>query len=156
MMSLRLLLIPLTAVVTTIASAAPVQLLYPDATYTPGNAFTLKVELPTATDLGSYQIDLLLSGSSGIAGVDYFFDLAGTDATMTGYVFPSEAQFFDSVNFDSAMTQRLTLSDINFDGLDVNGVDVIPGSNSSVANVIVSTLPTFTGDLTFSVDAAAR
>ncbi|QDT02564.1 hypothetical protein K227x_09420 [Rubripirellula lacrimiformis] len=154
-MFLRLLLIPLMALMATVASSAPVRLLFPDSTFTPGSQFFFSVELPTATNLGSYQIDLLLSGSSGTAGVDYFFDLAGTDAAMTGYVFPSDGQFFDTVNLDSAMSQRLTLSDINFDGMDVNGAGVVSGTNDAIANIVVSTLPTFSGSLMFSVDADA-
>ncbi|MCC9601046.1 PEP-CTERM sorting domain-containing protein [Stieleria sp. JC731] len=149
-MPLRLLLLSFATLMSTAVSAAPVQLLYSNSAYTPGSSFTLSVGLPAATNLGSYQIDLLLSGNSGTAGVDYFFDLAGTDAAASGYVFPSDALFFDAVNTDSAMTQRLTLSDFDF-----TGVDVVPGTNSSVANVVVSTLPTYMGDLTFSVDAAA-
>lgn len=147
-MFIRFLMIPVVALFAAVASAAPVQLLFPGSTFAPGTSFMFSVATPAATNLGSYQFDILLSGSSGTAGVDYFYDLGATDAAATGYVFPVTDFYADAANLDSPSTQRLTLSDFDF-----AGVDVVPGTNSSVATVVVSTLPSFTGDLSFIVDS---
>ncbi|WP_182867182.1 hypothetical protein [Stieleria mannarensis] len=115
---------------------------------TPGTGLNVSVELPSTTDLASYQIELVLSSNTGTAGIDFFFDDALTAAPATGYIFPSSAFFFPVVFNESSMAQRLVLSDFDF-----SPVDVTPGINNLVANVVVQTSATYIGELVLSVDA---
>tara|TARA_R110002049_G_scaffold309268_1_gene519577 strand:+ start:110676 stop:111290 length:615 start_codon:yes stop_codon:yes gene_type:complete len=138
------------ALLTSVASATPVQLVLSDSTFTPGTPLGFSVETPAATNLGSYQFDILLSGTSGTAGLDYFVNLDATTAATNGYIFNSSASFFDSVNLDSPTTQRLTLTDFDF-----AGVNVVPGINNIVASAVISTRPSYRGNLTLSIDATA-
>jgi hypothetical protein len=110
--------------------------------YTPGQPVTFDVRLPAMTNLGSYNIDLVLDGAAGTAGVDFFFDVPATIPAATNYVFPSSANFFDAVTLDSPTRHRITLSDF-----DLTGVNVVPGSNDRVANVVLRTSPGFRGQL---------
>src|SRR6185369_10844646 len=106
------------------------------------------VVLPTISNLGSYNIDLLLESNTRTAGVDYFFDVAATVPAATHYVFPSATNYFDSVTVDSTTRDRITLTDF-----DLIGVNVAAGINDRVANVVFRTLATFHGTLSVSVDA---
>ncbi len=127
--------------------AAPVLLEIPD-NFTPGVSFVISVSVPAITNLGSYNIDLLIEGDVGDAGSDFYFDESATTAAAVGYVFPSQDFFFFSTNLESTLTQRLTLSDFDF-----VGADVVLGVNSAIAQVVVSTLPSFVGSLTFTIDS---
>jgi hypothetical protein len=126
--------------------AAPITLVLPSG-YTPGVPFKFSVLIPTVTNLGSYNIDVLMSGDVGIAGTDFLFDIGGTNAAASGYVFPSADFFFAATNLDSVTTARVTLTD-----LDLTGVDVTEGVNNSIAQVQVSTAPGYTGILSFVID----
>jgi hypothetical protein len=118
------------------------------SSYTPGQPIAFDVHLPAITNLGSYNIDLVLESAAGTAGVDFFFDVAATVSAATNYVFTSPANFFDAANVDSAMRHRITLTDFDF-----VGVDVVPGSNDRVATVVFQTDATFAGTLELFVDA---
>lgn len=134
--------------VSSVVFAAPIQLIEGlPSTYTPGQPVTFQVRLPSVTDLGSYNIDLVVEGNSGIAGVDYSFDVAATMPSATSYIFPSATNFFDAANVDSPMRQRITLSDFDF-----AGVDIVPGTNDLVANVVVNTAANFLGSLSLFAD----
>ncbi|MEL6108398.1 MAG: PEP-CTERM sorting domain-containing protein [Planctomycetota bacterium] len=121
-----------------------------DSTFTPGTAFAFSVELPSLTNLGAYNIDILLTGDTGTAGTDFFFDLAQTVPASSGYVFTTDVFFASATNNDSTLTQRLTLTDFDFFGL-----NVIPGVNSNIAEVVVQTSGGYTGNLTLSVDTTS-
>lgn len=128
---------------------APIQLMEGlPSSYTPGQPVTFDVRLPGMTNLGSYNIDLVLESSVGVAGTDFFFDVAATVPAPTNYVFPSSANFFDAANVESATRHRITLTDFDF-----IGVNVTPGTNDRVANIVFQTAPTFTGRLSLFVDA---
>ncbi|QEG43104.1 PEP-CTERM sorting domain-containing protein [Roseimaritima ulvae] len=132
-----------------VASAGMITLDVSDTKFTPGTPFTVSVELPALTNLASYNIDILLSSSTGTAGTDFFFDGGATTAAPTNYVFPAADWFDATSNLDSSSTERLTLSDFDAGFL---GYDVVPGVNNSLAQVVVSTLPGFTGELSLSID----
>jgi hypothetical protein len=118
------------------------------SSYTPGQPVAFDVRLPAITELGSYNIDLVLESTSGTAGVDFFFDVAATAPTVTNYIFPSAVNFFDAVNIDSPSQHRITLTDF-----DVAGVNVIPGANDRVATVVFQTTSNFDGPLSVFVAA---
>lgn len=129
--------------------AAPVGINGLNGNYTPGDSLSFEVSLPAIANIGSYNIDLVLTGSTGMAGTDFFFDVAATDAASSNYIFASTANYFDAVNIDSPLVHRLTLSD-----LDLSGVDVVAGINDQVATVVIGTSASFLGDLSLVVDSA--
>jgi hypothetical protein len=131
------------------AMSAPIQLIDGlPSSYVPGQPITFDVRLPLITNLGSYNIDVVLESDTGIAGTNFVFDVAATVPAATSYVFPSSAYFVDAANVDSSMRHRITLTDFDF-----AGVDVLPGTNDHVANVVIQTSPNFTGRLNLFVDA---
>jgi hypothetical protein len=105
------------------------------------------VRLPAISNLGSYNIDLVLESTVGTAGVDFFFDVAATVPASMNYVFPSSANFFDAVNVDSQSRHRITLTDF-----DLVGIDVVPAANDRVAAVVIQTAATFSGQLALFAD----
>lgn len=129
------------------ALSAPIEINGLPSSFTPGQSFSFEVSLPPVANLGAYNIDLLLTGSSGAAGTDFSFNLAGTDVASSGYVFPSAANYFDSVNVDSPLVQRLSLTDF-----DLTGVSVVDGVNDRIATVFVDTVGGFDGSLTIALD----
>lgn len=129
------------------ATGAPISLEGLTGAYSPGGVTTFEVVVPELANLGAYNIDLTLSSTEGTAGVDFFFNLAATKPATSQYVFPSTFNFFDAVNLDSPSTQRLTLSDFDF-----TGVDVVAGVNDRIATVWIGTLAGFTGDLDLAFD----
>jgi len=131
------------------AKSAPIQLIDGlPSSYTPGQPVTFDVHLPPISNLGSYNVDVVLESDTGIAGTDFYFDVAATTPAATNYVFPSSANFFDAANVDPVMRHRISLTDFDF-----TGVNVAPGTNDRVANVVFQTAPTFTGNLSLFVDA---
>lgn len=123
-----------------------VQLVDLPSNFQPGESFAFDVIIPQTTSLASYQIDLLLSSTTGTAGSDYLFGDV-TPAT-SGYVFPSNADFGDGTNLESSMLQRLSLSDF-----DLDGHSTVAGVNDRIATVSVQTSAAFMGSLELSVDA---
>jgi hypothetical protein len=147
---LRYLVATLAAMVVPIpVLGAPIQLIsgLPDS-FTPGQPVSFDVSLPAITNLGSYNIDLILESSAGTAGVDYFFDAAATLPATTHYVFSSTVNYFNSVTLDSTTRDRITLTDFDFSGL-----NVVSGANDQVAKVVVQTSASFHGPLSISVVA---
>lgn len=116
--------------------------------FQPGTPITFDVRLPPISNLGAYNIDLVLESTAGTAGVDYFFDAAATVPAVTNYVFPTSANFFDAVNVDSPSRHRITLSDF-----DLSGVNILAGQNDRVATVVLRTEPDFGNPLSLFVDA---
>jgi hypothetical protein len=104
------------------------------------------VRLPAISNLGAYNIDLVLESSAGNAGTDFFFDVAATAPALTNYVFPSTANFLDATTVDSSMRHRITLTDFAFAGVNVGGM------NDHVATVLFRTTPLFKGPLRVFVD----
>ena len=117
------------------------------STYTPGSFVEFEIAMPPISNLGSYNIDLVLTSDTGLAGTDFFFDVEATVPADSGYVFFSDTNFFDAVSSDSASTLRLTLTDFDF-----NGVDVVADANDRVARVFIGTAAAFSGDLILSLD----
>lgn len=120
----------------------------PSPKYTAGQAFDFTIEMPDVTGLFAYEISLLLTSDSGVAGIDYYF-LDGISAP-SNYVFPSLANRAVVTAIDSPSLSRLTISDID----DINfGTDVVSGTNDHVAGLQIMTAANFAGDLELSVDA---
>lgn len=125
-------------------------------TYTPGTPYNLKVALPGMTNLASYQIDVKMSSTSGVAGIDYYFTgfipspPVGGGLTR-GYVFPSFANFAKAINTTPSETV-ISLTDFNFDGTDIVGVNVVPNANDLLGELTLMTLPSFSGNLALSFD----
>jgi hypothetical protein len=116
--------------------------------YIPGQPVVFDVRLPAISNLGSYNMDLVLESTTGTAGVDYFFDVAATLPAAASYVFPSSANFFDAVNVDSPTRHRLTLTDF-----DLAGVHVVADQNDQVATIVLRTSLGFNGPLSLFIDA---
>jgi hypothetical protein len=129
-------------------AAEPILLTGLGTTFVPGKTFTFDVKLPALSGLGSYNVDVVLESPTGIAGTDFFFDVAATIPSLTAYVFLSSANYFDAANVDSPARHRLTLTDF-----DLAGSDVEVGMNDMVAHVAVTTSPTFLGPLTVGIHA---
>jgi hypothetical protein len=117
-------------------------------TYIPGLPASFDVRLPNITNLGSYNIDLVLEGSTGAAGVDFYFDAAATLPAAASYVFPSSANYVDAVTVDSATRHRITLTDYDF-----SGANIANGTNDRVATVVFRTAATMNSPLSIFVDA---
>jgi hypothetical protein len=116
--------------------------------FIPGQGVSFDVRLPSITNLGSYNIDLVLESNVGTAGVDFFFDAAATGPASMSYVFPSTLNYVDAVTVDSATRHRITLTDF-----DLSGVNVVGGTNDRVATVVFGTSAAFKGPLSIFVDA---
>ena len=130
--------------------AAPFQLVFPDGTYQPGSPLLFQVLLPVAvTELGAYEIQIVLTGDEPTAGVDFGFDVDATEAADAQYVFDSADLFFDTILTESATSQILWLTDLTLGA----GVDVAESINDRVANVVVNTAASYRGTLTFTIDA---
>ncbi len=114
--------------------------------YVPGQPKSFVFRLPTVSNLGSYNVELLLTSPSGVAGTDFYFDAVATAPAATEYVFPSAENFFASSNVVPGNTHSLTLSDFG-----LTGVNVVAGTNDAVAAVVFLTSPTFNGVLSFSL-----
>lgn len=114
--------------------------------YVPGQPTAIDIHLPSVTNLGAYNIDLVLEANVGTAGVDFFFDVAATMAASTKYVFPSTTNYFDAATIDSPQRHRITLTDFAF-----AGTNVAAGANDRVAAVVLRTAPTFRSPLSVSV-----
>jgi hypothetical protein len=114
--------------------------------YLPGEPVMFDVRLPAISNLGAYNIDLVLESSAGNAGTDFFFDVAATTPAVTSYVFPTTANFLDAATIDSSMRHRSTLTDFAFSGVNV------AGGNDHVATVIFRTTPLFNGPLRVFAD----
>ncbi|MEX2170230.1 MAG: hypothetical protein WD851_13035 [Pirellulales bacterium] len=117
--------------------------------YTPGSAIVFKVGLPAIANLGAYNVDLILTSDAGVAGIDYFFDVAATTPVAQDYVFPFTANYFDAANVDSPSQHRLTLTDF-----DLDGVDVVSGANEFLVVAVIRSADDFAGSLMLSVDVA--
>ncbi len=118
------------------------------SSYIPGQPVTFNVRLPAITNLGSYNIDVVLESTTGTAGSDFFFDVATAAPSVTNYVFPSTDNFFDAVNVDSPSQHRITLTDF-----DLVGVNVVTGVNDRVATVVFQTASTFDGPVSVFIAA---
>lgn len=129
------------------AWAAPLFISGLSGSYVPGATIEFDVGLPPIVNLGAYNVDLALTSPSGVAGVDYFFDVVATVPSPSHYVFPSAVNYFDAANVDSPSQHRLTLSDFDF-----GGVDVVAGVNDLVAHVVIQTTTEFLGELSLSFD----
>jgi hypothetical protein len=116
--------------------------------YIPGQSIAFDVRVPAISNLGSYNIDLVLEGSVAGAGTDYFFSTALTTPASTNYVFASSANFVAAANIDSPTRHRITLTDF-----DLVGTNVVPSVNDRVARVVLQTVPSYRGQLDLFVDA---
>ena len=119
-------------------------------TYLPGATIGFDLRLPALTNLGVYNIDLVLESSTGIAGEDFFFDVVSTTPSTSAYLFPTTDYFFDAVNIEPPTRHRITLTDFY-----LPGADIVPGLNDLVAHVVLGTSSSFSGAINLSVDASA-
>jgi len=132
--------------------AAPIQMIFSSGTYQHGSPLLFSIVLPTNVgDLGAYEIQVVMTGETPTAGVDYEFDVGATEAANSQYVFDSTDQFFDTLGADSATSQILVLTDFTLG----TGVGVAAGINDRVADVVVNTSADYTGSLVFSIDVVS-
>jgi hypothetical protein len=131
------------------ASGASIQLIenFPSS-YLPGELVEFDVRLPAMSNLGAYNLDIVLESSTGTAGIDFYLDDAATAPAPQNYVFPPAVFFFDSVNIESSTRHRITLTDF-----DLTGVDLVSGTNDRVAHVVFRTSPSFSYPLSLFVDS---
>ncbi|TWU48575.1 hypothetical protein Poly51_44750 [Rubripirellula tenax] len=130
--------------------AAGVRIIDAPATYQPGQSFTFDVIVPSMTSLSSYNIDVLITGSTGVVLSDFQVESVVPAVPASGYVFSSNNDFFAATFQTSAATQTVNLSDF-----DLTGVNTVIGVNDRIATVSVSTLASFQGDLQLSIDLNA-
>lgn len=115
--------------------------------YVPGQPKSFEFRLPPVSNLGSYNVELLLTSPTGVAGTDFYFDASATaPAASNNYIFSSAVNFFASVNALPGNTHSLTLSDFS-----LTGTNVIAGTNDAVASVVFRTSPSFNGLLSLSL-----
>jgi len=125
-------------------------------TYVPGEPIEFQLRLPAISNLGAYQIDLLVesattnhsSNNTATAGVDYAFDLAATSAADVSYVFSSSAYFAAATNVESPNRQRITVTDFI-----INGTDVVPGSNDLIGTIVLQLAESLRASLEIKIDA---
>src|SRR5262245_25510376 len=77
--------------------------------YIPGSTTTFEVRLPQMSNLGAYNIDLVLGSTASTGGFDFFFDV-GNILPAANYVFPSTANYFAASAPDPLGRDRVTLS----------------------------------------------
>jgi hypothetical protein len=130
------------------ADAAPVTLSFSSNTYVPGEDIVFDIQLPTITNLATYNVDVVIEGVGAIAGNEFRVVNDKVVPATTTYVFGSSARFALAVNTASINQVIVTTTDF----VDA-GTDVVVGVNDAIATVRVDTLPSFRGDLVFSVDA---
>jgi hypothetical protein len=132
---------------TAAAEVTLVPLSFSQDTYVPGDDIVFDVQLPAITNLGTYNLDIIIAGELPNASTDFNVEESGIIPATTNYVFGSNENFFQAVNTFSSTQLLLTGSDFAD-----SGTDVVVGVNDAVASVRVTTLSTYTGDLFFSVD----
>jgi hypothetical protein len=161
MLRSTLLALAITGWLHTSAAAGLIFQLMPPA-YTPGDTFSFEVWLTGAQNLNSYNIDLVMTSSAGIAGTDFYFHSdTGSPPSMRPadsedrYVF-DESQygidpgdlFFAATASVSGAEARLNLSDAVLDFV----TEVTTNSPyDKIATVWVTTTAN-AGVLNFSVD----
>lgn len=116
------------------------------SSYVPGQPVTFDVHLPAVSNLGAYNIDLVLESSAGDSGTNFYFDVMATAPASINYIFQSTANFYDATTTDSSMRHRITLTDFAFSGVNVGA------TNDNVATVTFRTTPEFNGLLRVFVD----
>lgn len=114
--------------------------------YVPGQPSAFVFRLPPVSNLGAYNVELLLTSPTGVAGTDFFFDNGATVPAASEYVFPSVENFFASTNVLPGNIHSLTLSDFS-----PTGVNVVAGTNDAVTSVVFGTSPSFNGVLSLSL-----
>lgn len=114
--------------------------------YVPGQPKSFEFRLPPVSNLGSYNVELLLTSPTGVAGTDFYFDASATAPAASNYVFSSAENFFASVNVLPGNTHSLTLSDFS-----LTGTNVVAGMNDAVASIVYRTSPSFNGVLSMSL-----
>jgi hypothetical protein len=120
------------------------------STYVPGESLPFEVRLPAVTNLGAYNIDVVVEADNGVVGADFSFDMDATQPAIPGYVFPSTENFVKAANLDSPNRQRMTLTDF-----DLNGVDVLADKNDLVAIVVLHTSQHNPSPLRLSIDVSS-
>lgn len=114
--------------------------------YVPGQPNYFVLRLPAVTNLGSYNVELLLTSPTGVAGTDFYFDAVATHSISPGYVFPNASNFFTAANTLSGNRHSLTISDFA-----LAGTDIVPGVNDGIATVVFKTSPGFNGALSLAL-----
>lgn len=112
------------------------------ATYTPGEAFTFKVSVPTLFDFTNYTLQLVFTTDPINPPL-----FASASAAASNYVYPSSAGFQSTLStvLDSNEV-ILTLSDST-----TPGVEVVPGTNDQIATVTVTPGLSLTGPIRLSI-----
>jgi hypothetical protein len=129
--------------------APPIELLENvPTTFVPGQPVEFQVRLPAITNLGAYQVDLLVESATALAGVDFSFDLPSIHVADSDYVFLSSNLFAAATNLEGPNRQRLTLTDF-----ELAGIDVVPNINDLIGTIVLNTSKSLDGLLEIKVDA---
>lgn len=143
---------PFLNVSATVASAASAAIVFdglPDS-YVPGQPIAFELRLPAITNLGAYNIDVVLESDMELAGVDYELNQAASLPADVDYVFSSTVNFASAVNVDNSRRHRLTLSDF-----DLSGTGIVPAGNDRVGTIVINTLASSAGSLKVSIDGTS-
>jgi hypothetical protein len=117
-------------------------------TYVPGESVEFQDKLPALSNLGAYQVDLLVESATALAGVDFSFDLPSINIADSDYVFMSSDFFAAATNLEGANRQRLTLTDF-----ELAGIDVVPNVNDLIGTIVLRTFKSLNAVLEIKVDA---
>lgn len=150
---MRLLTVALAFVMAAGSASAGVMFTILDkpAKYTPGDAFTVRIEIENVTDLAAFDLELKLSSDSlsAIAGTDFGFTPFTDAPGSPDYVFdgnPTDFYFIQSTGFDATYAY-LVVGDVFDDG--IQGVDVGLGTPRLLAEATIFTTLS-TGNLTLT------
>jgi len=116
--------------------------------FVPGQPIEFQVRLPALSNLGAYQVDVIVASSTAIAGVDFSFDLSSINVADSDYVFLSSAFFAAATNLESSHRQRLTLTDF-----ELAGIDVVPNTNDLIGTIVLNTSQSLQESLELRIDA---
>jgi hypothetical protein len=121
----------------------------PGTVLSPGQEVTMDLGISGVTDLTYFTIALKLTGSSGVAGTDYFFT-SWQRAGNSDYVFGSEGDFAGQASEPSDHAfQLLTLSDT---GISDPGVTLGPNEIKQIASITFKSLSSTSTLLALSFD----
>ena len=126
------------------ARADVVTLAVPDA-YSPATAFTVGVRLSPVSNLGLYNVELVIRSPGAPAG---WLAVSPPSPAAGGYVFTTTDNFLGS-SVAAGSEYRLTLSDFT---LDATGPDVTAGVNDRLATLTFLPSSTPTTPIEVSID----
>jgi hypothetical protein len=130
------------------ALAAPMLSIESPSSYTPGGVFQCQILLTGADNLADFTLNLTLSGASGTAGTDYFFQDAAQPALRYVFLGQTTLGFSRSSTGGAAITVGDSLASLTGE------VSSVAGVNDRLATLTVKTSAAMTGSLVLSFDTA--